>query len=203
MNRSITKAAASITLKQQVIAPTLQSRKTQKFGSNLPTNGVNQTTCLPKWKLKPLAIFNMRKTLPYGLDEFQSYINPAFQPFDEEDDDYGSSNSALTSPRDSLFSQVEVESSDTIVMPVMVIDAINLEEELASMKVTLERLSKQSAEKDAQIKCQNKYIADLTKKLEKQSSGAFNKGLSNEDSNKESNHSKSLTKSAGQVRIAL
>ena len=73
-------------------------------------------------------------------------------------------------------------------MPVMVTEAINLDEELANMKATLERFSKESAKKDAQIKHQNKQIADLTKKLEKQSSGSFNKGLSNEYSNKESNH---------------
>ena len=41
-------------------------------------------------------------------------------------------------------------------MPVMVTKAINLEEELANMKVTLERLSKESEEKDTQIKRQNK-----------------------------------------------
>ena len=88
----------------------------------------------------------MRKTPSYGLDEFQSYTNPVFQPFDKEDDDYGSNDSSLTSPRDTLFSQVEVESSDTIVMPVMVTEDLNLEEELANMKVTLKRLSKKSTE---------------------------------------------------------
>ena len=60
--RIMTRAAVSITLKQQLVTLTLQSRKTQKIGSNLPVNEVDQTICLPKLKLKPLAIFNMRKT---------------------------------------------------------------------------------------------------------------------------------------------
>jgi len=97
--RSMTRAAASITWKQPVVTPTLQSRKTQKFGSNLPINEVNQTVCLPKLKLKPLAIFNMRKTLPHGLEEFQTYINPIFQSISEEDDDYDTSDSSPTSSR--------------------------------------------------------------------------------------------------------
>ena len=70
MIRSMTEAAASITLKQQVVAPTLQSRKTQNFGFNLPADGVDQIACLPNLKLKSLVVFNMRKTLPGGLDEF-------------------------------------------------------------------------------------------------------------------------------------
>jgi len=45
--------------------------------------------------------------------------------------------------------------------------AINLEEQLASMMAMLERLSKENAEKDAKIKHQNKPIIDLTKTLEK------------------------------------
>jgi len=44
---------------------------------------------------------------------------------------------------------------------------MNLEEQLASMKATLERLCKESVQKDAQIKRQNKQIANSTKKLEK------------------------------------
>jgi len=58
------KAAASITLKQQIVAPTLQSRKTQKFGSNLPADRINQTVCLPKLKLKPLSSNLYQSFLP-------------------------------------------------------------------------------------------------------------------------------------------
>ena len=64
------------------------------------------------------------------------------------------------------------------------------------MKATLDRLSKESAEKDALIKRQNDQITELMKKPEKKSSEAFNKGSSTEDSDKESNHSESLTTSA-------
>ena len=64
------------------------------------------------------------------------------------------------------------------------------------MKATLDRLSKVSVEKDAQIKCQNKQIANLIKKLEKQPSKALNKGSSSNDSNKESNHTEESTMDA-------
>jgi len=70
MTRSMTKAADSITLKQQAVAPTLQSRKIQNFGFNLPADRVNQTACLPNLKLKTLAIFNIKKVLPCGLEKF-------------------------------------------------------------------------------------------------------------------------------------
>jgi len=56
------------------------------------------------------------------------------------------------------------------------------------MKATLDRLSRESAEKDAQIKRQNEQIAKLMKRLEKKSSEASNKDSDEEDSNKESNH---------------
>ena len=60
------------------------------------------------------------------------------------------------SPRNSLFSQVKVESSNTVIMSVIVTEAINLEKELANTKATLEKLSKESEEKGVQIKRQNK-----------------------------------------------
>jgi len=72
------KTAASITLKQQVVIPTLQSHKTQKFGSSLLANGVNRIACLPNLKLHSLIVFKIRKTLPHGMDEFQTYNNPIF-----------------------------------------------------------------------------------------------------------------------------
>ena len=50
-------------------------------------------------------------------------------------------------------------------MLIMVTDAINLEEQLANIKGNMETFSKESKEKDAQIKRQNKQIADLTRKL--------------------------------------
>ena len=74
-------------------------------------------------------------------------------------------------------------------MPVMVTETINLEKQLANIKATLDRLSKENTKKDVQIKRQSKQITDLTKKLGKQTSEAFNKCSSNEDSDKGSNHS--------------
>ena len=60
--------------------------------------------------------------------------------------------------------KIETESSDTVIMSVMMTGATNLEEQLARMKATLDRLSKKSAEKDAQIKCRNDQIVELTRK---------------------------------------
>jgi len=105
-----------------------------------------------------------------------------------EDDGYSSNDSSAATPKESPASHVEVESFNTVVLPIMVIEATNIEEQLASMKATLDRLSKESVIKDAQIKCQNDPIAELIKMLEKKSSGASNKGSGDEDSDKESNH---------------
>ena len=41
-------------------------------------------------------------------------------------------------------------------MSVVMTDAINIEEQLANMKATIEKLAKESLEKDAQIKRQSK-----------------------------------------------
>jgi len=87
------------------------------------------------------------------------------------------------------MSEIEVESSDTVIMSVMMTGAANLEEQLASMKATLDRLSKESAEKDAQIRRQNDQIAELTKRLEKKFPEASNKGSGAEDSDKEAHRS--------------
>ena len=78
----------------------------------------------------------------------------------------------------------------------MVTAATDVEEQLASMKASLDRLSKESAEKDAQIKRQNDQIAELMKKLEKKSSEASNKDLGTEDSDKELTTAKNLMMSA-------
>jgi len=73
-------------------------------------------------------------------------------------------------------------------MSVMVIEVANIEEQLGSMKATLDRLLKESVENDAQIKHQNQEIADFTEKLEKQLIEASNKCSDTEDSHEESNH---------------
>jgi len=55
------------------------------------------------------------------------------------------------------------------------------------MKATLERLAKESLEKDAQIKRQSEQIATLMKKLEKWLFESSSKGSVGEESDKESN----------------
>jgi len=52
-------------------------------------------------------------------------------------------------------------------MPVMTIGINNLKEEMASMKVMLERLVKENEEKEVHIKLHEKKITRLTKKLKK------------------------------------
>jgi len=131
----------------------------------------------------------VRKTPPCKLDECQPYTNSIFQPFDEEEDDYGSSDSSPATPSESLFSNIEVKCVHIIIMPVMVIATINLEEELANIEATPERPSKESEEKNAQIKCQNEQIADLRKESRRLSSKVSNKGSGGDDFDKESNHS--------------
>ena len=73
-------------------------------------------------------------------------------------------------------------------MPIVVIEVINIEQRLISMKATLDWLLKESAEKNAQAKHKNKQIANPTKKLKKQPIKASNKYSGVEDSNKVSNH---------------
>ena len=70
-------------------------------------------------------------------------------------------------------------------MPVMMIGAVNIEEQLADMKVMLERLAKESLEKDVQIKHQSKKIVSLMKRLEKRSFESSTKGSDGEESNKD------------------
>jgi len=125
------------------------------------------------------------KTLSW-VDEIQklSHQSPVC-----EVEDYYNSDSSAPSPKGARMSEIEVESSDIVIMPVMMTGDANLEEQLASMKATLDRLSKESAEKDTQIKRQNDQIAKLTKRLEKKFSEASNKGSGAEDSDKESHHS--------------
>ena len=122
------------------------------------------------------------------MDELQTHTNTTFEPIDLEDDGYSSGASPLPSLRESLLSHAEIESPNTMIMSVMVTEVTSIEEQLASMKVTLDRLLKESVEKDAQIKRQSRQIANLTKKLEKQPIQASNKCLDAEDFDKKSNH---------------
>jgi len=77
---------------------------------------------------------------------------PIFQSFDVKDHGYASNDSSLTSSKESLFSQIEIECSDAIIISIMMTKVANLKELITSMKAMLERLSKESLKKDAQIK---------------------------------------------------
>ena len=63
----------------------------------------------------------------------------------------------------------------------MMIGVVNFKEEFASMKATLERISKDSAEKDARIKCQEEHTAKLLKKPYKGPRALPNKGASSDE----------------------
>ena len=65
--------------------------------------------------------------------------------------------------------ETKVESSKTIVMLAMMTGSTTLEEEMANMKAILEKLTRESEEKEARINFQEEKIAQLTKKLEKRS----------------------------------
>jgi len=71
----------------------------------------------------------------------------------------------------------------------MMIGVANFEEEFASMKATLETLSKESAEKDARIKRQEEQITKLLKRLDKGPRASSNRGASSDEDEKESNRS--------------
>jgi len=70
----------------------------------------------------------------------------------------------------------------------MMIGSTSLEEEMANMKVILEKLNRDSEEKKAGIKLQEENIANLTKKLEKWLAQSSTKDSENEDSRKVSVH---------------
>jgi len=72
------------------------------------------------------------------MDELQTHISPAYQPFNFKDDGYSSSNTSLASLKGPLSSHAEAKSYGTVIMPVMVTATTNFEEKLASMKATLD-----------------------------------------------------------------
>jgi len=82
-------------------------------------------------------------------------------------------------------------------MPAMMIGAVNLEEEFASMKATLERLSKESAEKGARIRCQEEHIVNLLKKLDKGLRASSNRGVSSDEDEKGSDGSEASEDDGG------
>ena len=129
----------------------------------------------------------MPQMIPYGMDELQTHTNPTFKPFGFQANVYSSSDSSSTSSKKSLSIYAEVESSDTVIMLVIMMEVVTFKKQLASMKATLHRLSNDSVEKNTQIKRQNEQIAELTKMLQRRSSEDSNKDMGNEDSDNESN----------------
>jgi len=83
------------------------------------------------------------------MDELQTHMNPTFQQFSLEDNDYSSSSFFVTSPKESVSLHDEMEYSGTVVKPVMVTDATNIEEQPVSMKAVLDKLLKEGVGKYA------------------------------------------------------
>ena len=75
--------------------------------------------------------------LPAALCEVEGYYN---------------SDTSSPSLKQAFQSETEAESSKTVVMPVMTIGTNNLKKEMASMTAMLERLIKESEEKEKRIK---------------------------------------------------
>jgi len=109
-----------------IVTATSKARKFPNGGSKI-ADAVTQIAS-EALKQKFIASFNMPQTIPRGIDELQTHTNPAFQPFNLADDGCSSSDSSLSSSKESLFLPAKAEFSDTVVMPVMVIEAANVEE---------------------------------------------------------------------------
>jgi len=86
-------------------------------------------------------------------------------------------------------------------MPAMIVGAVNFEEKFASMKAALERLSKESAEKDARNKRQEEHIAKLLKKLDKGPRASSDKGASSDEDEKGSNRSEASEDDGGSKKV--
>ena len=179
-------AATKFAKEQAVVTATSQSCKITN-GDSKVIDKVNQIAS-HTLKQKSIASFITPQTIACGIDILQTHTTPTFQPFDLANDGYLSSDSSMSSSKKSLFLYVEVESSNTVIISVMVTEADNAKEQLASIKATLDKLSRESAEKDPKSSVKNDQIDKLMKKLEKKSSETSNKCSDEEDSNKKSNH---------------
>jgi len=68
----------------------------------------------------------MPQTIRHTLHELQTHTNPTSHPFGLEDDAYSSGDFSLVSSKESLFSHAKAETSNTIIMLVIVIRVANL-----------------------------------------------------------------------------
>jgi len=88
------------------------------------------------------------------------------------------------------MSEIEVESFKTVVMPSMMTGTTTLEEEMANMKVILEKLTRDNEGKEARIKLQDENIAKLNRILEKRPAQSSIKDSESEDLEKMFIHTK-------------
>jgi len=123
----------------------------------------------------------MQQKASFWMDEIQ---NLQLQSSIYEVEDYYNSNYSSPSPNGVCLLETKVESSKTIVMPALMIGSTSLEKEMSNMNVILEKLTRESEEKEARGKFQEEKIAKLTKKLEKWSTQSSAKDSESEDSRK-------------------
>jgi len=69
------------------------------------------------------------------MDELQTHTSPTFQRFGLEEDGYSSGNSFTVSPKELVSSHDEVESSDAVIFPTMMIEATNFKEQLPIIRL--------------------------------------------------------------------
>ena len=131
--RSIARAAVATVTKRTAVVASLHS--TNDIDSNIH-DGVGKILSVDPLKGKSALKLKMKQQSPFF-----------------EVEDYYSNDSSASSPKKVVFLQFEAESSQTVIMHAMMIAAVNFEEECSSMKTMLGRLSKESAKKDARIKC--------------------------------------------------
>jgi len=167
VTRSMARAVATTGTKRAVAVASLPS--TNNTDSNM-NDGVGKSLSVNPLNGKATSTLKMQSPF-FGVE------------------DYYSSDSSASPPKEVVLPQSEAKSSRTVIMPAMMIGAVNFEEEFASMKATLERLSKESAEKDARIKCQEEQIAKLLKRLDKGPRASSNRDASSDEDKKESNRS--------------
>ena len=84
------------------------------------------------------------------MDKAQGITKVSTPPCEVED--YYNSDSSSPSLKQVFQSKIKAESFKTVVIPVMTIGRNDLEEKMAAMKAILERLVKESEEKEVCIK---------------------------------------------------
>ena len=177
VKRSMARAITTTGTKRAVVVASLPPADNTNSNMN---DGVGKSPSVDPLKGKATSTLKMKQQSPFF-----------------EVEDYYSSDSSASPPKKVVLPQSEVESSQTVGMPAMMIGAVNFEEEFAGMKATLERLSKENAEKDARIRRQEEHIAKLLKKLDKGPHASSNRGISSDEDEKGSNGSEASEDDGG------